>query len=205
MKSSRIGKTALIAAAVTLTASLSVGSALAYFTTYCTAEGSYTLDMGFPETDIDEDVYENGKNITITNTGKYDCYVRVMVYAPDNIMKQVEAEEGWTKGEETDDYWYYTEVLSPKETTSMIRFMYELPKPGDGTAPDTRPEDINIVVVHECVPVLYDEAGIPDRDKSWNNTASIITGETTTEPDTGTETEPGTGGDEEPTTGQEGE
>lgn len=205
MKSSRIGKTALIAAAVTLTASLSVGSALAYFTTYCTAEGSYTLDMGFPETDIDEDVYENGKNITITNTGKYDCYVRVMVYAPDKIMKQVEAEEGWTKGEGTDDYWYYTEVLSPKETTSMIRFTYELPKPGDGTAPDTRPEDINIVVVHECVPVLYDEDGIPDRDESWNNTASIITGETTTEPDTGTETEPGTGGDEEPTTGQEGE
>ena len=102
MKSSRIGKTALIAAAVTLTASLSVGSALAYFTTYCTAEGFYTLDMGFPETDIDEDVYENGKNITITNTGKYDCYVRVMVYAPDNIMKQVEAEVGWTKGDGTD-------------------------------------------------------------------------------------------------------
>lgn len=180
MKSSKIGKTALIAAAVTLTASLSVGSALAYFTTYCTAEGSYTLDMGFPETDIDEEVYNNGKNITITNIGDYDCYVRVKVFAPDNIMTQIEANEGWIKGEGADDYWYYTDVLSPEETTTMIRFEYELPMPGDGTAQDTRPEDINIVVVHECVPVIYDESGNPDRNASWNNTASIITGETTT-------------------------
>ena len=66
MKNSRIGKTALGAAAITLTASLSVGSALAYFTTYCTAQGSYEMRMGFPETIIHEDVTD-GKHITIEN------------------------------------------------------------------------------------------------------------------------------------------
>ena len=89
MKSGRIGKTALLAAALTLTASLSVGSALAYFTSYCTAEGAVAMNMGFTETEIHETV-RDGKHIIIENTGDYDCFVRVKVFAPNDIETSYE-------------------------------------------------------------------------------------------------------------------
>ena len=56
----------LAAAALALTASVSVGSALAYFTTYSTAGGSVQLDMGFTRTEIDETVDNEGKHVVIS-------------------------------------------------------------------------------------------------------------------------------------------
>lgn len=198
MKNSRIGKTALIAAAVTLTASLSVGSALAYFTTYCTAEGSYKMSMGFPETEIHEHV-ESGKHITIENIGQYDCYVRVKAFAPEGVTLNYVPEEdsGWIgygdDGYWEDDYWYYNSILRPGETTPELLIQYIFPEDKDqDPGNDTRPDEINIVVVHECTPVLYDEEGNPYAD--WNN--AVILEE---------HTEPGTGTDTETTTEQEGE
>lgn len=200
MKKSRIGKTALIAAAVTLTASLSVGSALAYFTTYCTAEGSYTMTMGFPETDIEEEVDSAGKHVTIQNTGDYDCFVRVKVFVSSPVdMNASYSGQGWES--RSDGYWYYTPVLTAH--TDSQEFLVSFEYPGGEDAPDS----FDIIVVYESVPVLYNENGEADMELSWNNTASIITGETTTEPDTetGTEIEADAGGDTETTTGQEGE
>ena len=46
----------LTAAALTLTAGLSVGSAMAYFTTYVTAQGGQELSLGFTEVIPDEEV-----------------------------------------------------------------------------------------------------------------------------------------------------
>ena len=194
MKKSGIGKTALVAAAVTLTASLSVGSALAYFTTYCTAEGSYTLKMGFPETDIEEDVIDGVKHVIIKNTGDYDCFVRAKVFvsSPGDVKEKYEG-DGWEQ--RSDGYWYYTPVLAAGTKSQEFLVSFEYPEG------DEQP-DFDIIVVYESVPVLYDENGNPDMNESWSNTASIVTGESTTEPDTGTKTEPDTGDE---TTGQEGE
>ena len=66
MKGRRISRSVILtAAAAALTASLSVGSALAYFTTYCAAEGSVTMNMGFTDTEIDETVDSTGKHVTM--------------------------------------------------------------------------------------------------------------------------------------------
>ena len=46
----------LAAAAVLTVATLSVGSAMAYFSTYVVSEGSQKINLGFSETEIDEKV-----------------------------------------------------------------------------------------------------------------------------------------------------
>ena len=64
----------LAAAAIALTGSLTVGSAMAYFTTYATAGGGVKMNMGFTTTVPDEKIDEKGKHVTIINKGDYDCW-----------------------------------------------------------------------------------------------------------------------------------
>ena len=110
MRNRRIGKAALLTAALALTASLSVGSALAYFTAYCTAQGSQKMSMGFTTTEVDEDVIDDAKHISITNTGEYDCFVRVRVFAPDDISLEYDEEGGESNWVKKGDYWEYVKV-----------------------------------------------------------------------------------------------
>ena len=80
----KLHKKPLIMAAATLalTGTLAVGSAMAYFTTYSTAGGGVKMNMGFTKTVPDEQIKSDGKHVTISNTGKYDCFVRVKAFAP---------------------------------------------------------------------------------------------------------------------------
>lgn len=162
----KLHKKPLIMAAATLalTGTLAVGSAMAYFTTYSTAGGGVTMNMGFTETIPNEEVDENGKHITITNTGDYDCFVRVKAFAPVELTYNA-PDGGWTNG--GDGYWYYDEVLPAGETTSHeLNITYKFP------SGDEKPEEFNIVVIEECTPVLYQEDGTPYAD--WNH---VITGD----------------------------
>lgn len=162
----KLHKKPLIMAAATLalTGTLAVGSAMAYFTTYSTAGGGVTMNMGFTETIPNEEVDENGKHITITNTGDYDCFVRVKAFAPVELTYNA-PDGGWTNG--GDGYWYYDEVLPADETTSHeLNITYKFP------SGDEKPEEFNIVVIEECTPVLYQEDGTPYAD--WNH---VITGD----------------------------
>ena len=96
----------LTAAALTLTAGLSVGSAMAYFTTYVTAQGGQELSLGFTEVIPDEEVSDWTKHIKIENTGDYECYVRVKVFAGSQYQEGLvySDESGkWTPG---DDGYY---------------------------------------------------------------------------------------------------
>ena len=157
----KLHKKPLIMAAATLalTGTLAVGSAMAYFTTYSTAGGGVTMNMGFTETIPNEEVDENGKHITITNTGNYDCFVRVKAFAPVELTYNA-PDGGWTDG--GDGYWYYDEVLPAGETTSHeLNITYKFP------SGDEKPEEFNIVVIEECTPVLYQEDGTPYAD--WNH------------------------------------
>ena len=141
----------LAAAALALTASVSVGSALAYFTTYSTAGGSVQMGMGFARTEIDETVGDGGKHVVISNVGDYDCFVRVKVFA--ELEVAYEPGDGWSQGE--DGYWYYSPVLAAGESTPELLITYEFPEDG---------EEFNIIVVQECTPVIYDESGNPMAD-----------------------------------------
>lgn len=166
MKGRRISRSVILtAAAAALTASLSVGSALAYFTTYCAAEGSVTMNMGFTDTEIDETVDSTGKHVTIRNTGEYDCFVRVRVFAPDITNAGYTPGDGWTQD---GDYWYYTPVLAPGAETSELLVTYDFP---EGEDQEDYPE-FNIVAIYECTPVVYDENGNPYGDWDYVITAS---------------------------------
>ena len=58
----------LAAAALGLTISLSVGSAMAYFTTYAEAEGGYTVSIG-STTKTKEEFSNWTKHVQVENTG----------------------------------------------------------------------------------------------------------------------------------------
>lgn len=146
------------AAALVLTASVSVGTALAYFTTYSTAEGSVSMDMGFTQTEVEETVDSDGKHVTVRNIGDYDCFVRARVFA--EVEVGYEAGDGWSLG--GDGYWYYSQVLGAGESTSELLITYEFPEDG---------EAFDIIVVQECAPVLYDEGGNAYADWDYAVTA----------------------------------
>ena len=63
--------------ALVLIFGLTVGSAMAYFTTYVTAERSIPLNLGATVTVPEEDTDAQPKEIIVYNTGDYDCYVRL--------------------------------------------------------------------------------------------------------------------------------
>ena len=154
----KLHKKPLIMAAATLalTGTLAVGSAMAYFTTYSTAGGGVKMNMGFTKTVPKEDVDENGKHITIENTGDYDCFVRVKAFAPVELTYNAPY-GGWTAGDK--GYWYYDKVLpAGKKTETELNIKYTFP------SGDDKPEEFNVVVIQECTPVLYDESGNPVYD-----------------------------------------
>ena len=145
-------------AALALTGTLAVGSAMAYFTTYTTAGGGVTMNMGFTETIPNETVDKDGKHVTIKNTGDYDCFVRVKAFAPMELTYTADPDKWEAKN---DGYWHYKEVLPAKKSTSTeLNISYKFPEGKD------KPEEFNIVVIQECTPVLYDENGNPYADRN---------------------------------------
>lgn len=156
-------------AALALTGTLAVGSAMAYFTTYTTAGGGVTMNMGFTETIPNETVDKDGKHVTITNTGDYDCFVRVKAFAPMELTYTADPDKWEAKN---DGYWHYKEVLPAKKSTSTeLNISYKFPEGKD------KPEEFNIVVIQECTPVLYDENGNPYAD--WNHVITTEDSKTT--------------------------
>lgn len=146
----RFNKKAIIlaSAALALTGTLTVGSAMAYFTTYTQASGSATVHMGFTQTVPHEELKEKAKHVSIENTGDYDCYVRVKAFSVYEL--EYKDMENW-KYHEDDGYLYYTPILHPGETTTVVEIGVEIPED----------KEFDVVVVQECSPVFYDEEGNP--------------------------------------------
>ena len=146
-------------AACVLSASVFVGSALAYFTAFDTAAGGVDLDLGFTETIPNEKVEDGKKQITLTNTGEYDCYVRLKVLTGDAYKKGVTYSEPdgagkWTPG--TDGYYYYSDIVKPGEVTAQLDVSFLFPTED--------PADFNVIIIQECTPVIFDQNGNPYAD-----------------------------------------
>lgn len=62
--------------AVVLITAVSTKEAMAYFTTYATAQGSLPVTLG-PKTEVHENFKDWTKNIQVENTGDVSVYVRV--------------------------------------------------------------------------------------------------------------------------------
>ena len=152
----------LTAAALMLTAGVSAGRALAYFTTYASASGGGILNLGFtavvPEETFDE--AEWMKHVTIHNTGDYDCYVRARAYAGDRYTLEYPVSAGWSRGD--DGYWYYDRILPAKGETDELLIRIQRPEESG--------EEFNVIIVQEHTAVCYREDGTPYAD--WSMTAN---------------------------------
>ena len=154
---------AMSAAALGMLAVLTIDSASAYFTTYVSAGGSQTVHLG-SQTEIHEDVTNMTKHISITNTSPInDCYVRVKVFHGGQLQVTLTdaSESGglWTYSE-ADGYWYYGPILAAGARTEILDAKI------GGLPEDFDRDSFNVVVIQECTPVIYDEAGNPTAD--WN-------------------------------------
>lgn len=159
----------LVAAALTLTAGLSISSAMAYFTTYAEAKGGVQIHMGFTDTEIEETVESGQKEIQIKNTGDYDCYVRVKALTGDTYKDKIEyvEEDGsgkWTPG--ADGYYYYSDVVAAGEMTSQLNVKITWPAEEEAT-------DFNVIIIQESTQVRYDENGEPYADWEANDAENI--------------------------------
>lgn len=156
----------LTAAALMMTASIGVGSAMAYFTTYAQAKGGVALELGFTDTEVEEDVIDEKKQLQLKNTGDYDCYVRLKAltgaaYASSITYAEKDGSGKWTPG--ADGYYYYSDIVAPGGVTSQLDVGFQFPT--------EEPKDFNIIIIQECTPVLYDEDGNPYAD--WNEIADV--------------------------------
>lgn len=152
----------LAAAALTLTAGISAGSAMAYFTTYAEAAGGVTLDMGFTETKPKEEFSNWTKRLSVENTGDYECFVRVKALAGEKYMSSLtysDEDNKWQPG--ADGYYYYADPVAPGAITSELHIRIN----------DVQEEEesFNVVVVQECTKVLYDADNNPYAD--WTQIA----------------------------------
>lgn len=162
----RYGKVMVMsAAALAMTAALTIQSASAYFTTYVEASGGEVVSLG-ATTEIEEEQVTNlTKHVSVyNNSGVNECFVRVKVFSGNQVTCTPVENNNWTSGE--DGYWYYGPVLGPKAKTDILDVKIELKDPEEA------PDSFNVVVIQECTPVIYDEEGNPKAD--WN---SVIKGD----------------------------
>lgn len=148
---------ALGAGAFLLTAGISAGTAMAYFTTYTQVSGTVPLSLGEIETIPDEEVTDWEKRVTIENTGDMECFVRVRAFAGSQYQDSlVYSGENWSLA--ADGYYYYREILSPGERSGELRIAIDNMESG---------QSFNVIVVQESAPVIYDEKGNPAGD--WDH------------------------------------
>lgn len=155
----KYGKLAgMTAAALGMTAALTLEGASAYFTTYVSAGGSQVVRLG-SSTEIHEDVSQMTKHISIENaSAENDCFVRVKVfYGGDLEVVYSDTENNWYEGEA--GYWYYRPILPAAQTTTGLDVKINVPEGYDR-------DSFNVVVIQECTPVVFDGTGNPTADWS---------------------------------------
>lgn len=157
----------LFAATIAMILATTTESAMAYFTTYATAEGGYVIHLG--DTYIEEDVDGWIKRANVRNDGQ-PAYVRVTAFAGEEYTLEFTYDPDlWSilddnkDGIPDDGYYYYNEILYTGGTTDVIEIAISgIPtKPNDG-------DHFNVIVICESTPVLYDPNGVPYPD--WDLT-----------------------------------
>ena len=148
----------LAALAVVLVLCSTIGTSLAYFTTYTTARGGYIIKSS---PDIDEKFVNKQKDIVIKNAaGASPIFVRVKVFSGSDFKLTYSPGAGWVEKE--DDYWYYSEPLLGGDETSSLIAAIEAPERLEDS------DEFNVVVIYESVLAVYDENGNPNENDSWN-------------------------------------
>ncbi|MBR4472910.1 MAG: hypothetical protein IKS55_04660 [Oscillospiraceae bacterium] len=162
--------------AVLLVLCSSIGSAIAYFTTFASARGGYVIQLG-GKTEITERIVENRKIISIKNTpekpedaGKYPVFVRVKAFTDSdgvlddssNALYPGNSDALWERDGE--NCWRYRKALYAGEETEPA-FTIDV-----SSNRRLKPEEtmiLDVVVVYESVPAVFTDDGSPDLDTAW--------------------------------------
>ncbi|MBQ9250334.1 MAG: hypothetical protein IJ179_08190 [Oscillospiraceae bacterium] len=147
--------------AVVLILGSSIGTAVAYFTTYAETKGGYVIRLG-GETEIEEEFSDWTKHVVITSReNSSPVFVRVKAVSGKHYPLEISG-SGWSLG--AGDYWYYNDVLPGGSQTSQLDIAIK-----DVPASEAREGDeIDVAVVYECVLAIYKADGSPDPDTAWN-------------------------------------
>ena len=148
----------LVTAAAVLALAAGAQSALAYFTTYATAKGGYTI-LG-ETTSLEESFANWTKRVRVSNTGSLPCYVRVRAFCGSRYTLTFTG-EGWT--ESADGCWYYNAIVPAGGASSELDIAI-------GNVPADEAESFNVIVVQEAAAVRYAAGGTPYAD--WSQTLS---------------------------------
>ena len=138
--------------AVIMVLSVSIGPALAYFSTYTVAEGKKPIKV-VPDTTINEDVAsETLKSVTVTNAGNAPCFVRAKAFAPAGVTLGTAGGNGWS-AQNGEGFWVYGEVLMPGESTGKL----VIPISGIPAAANEG-DSLNIAVVYESTTAIWNDS-----------------------------------------------
>ena len=142
--------------AVIMVLSVSIGPALAYFSTYTVAEGKKTVKV-VPDTTITEKTRtESQKVLFVKNSGDAPCFVRAKAFAPAGVTLGTAGGNGWS-AQNGEGFWVYGKVLMPGETTEEL----EIPISGiPATANEGANEgdSLNIAVVYESTTAIWNDS-----------------------------------------------
>lgn len=164
MKKIKLNKYICLAVvAITLIAGVCVENAMAYFTTYVTAEGQVTMNLGFTETVPNDNVVNKTKTVSVTNNDDFPCFVRLKVFVGDLFAGDIEITggAGWSLD---NGYYVYDNELQPGETTND--FVIDLTKAMGYQPTEDDIDEFNVIVIQESTPVLYTEEGVSYADWS---------------------------------------
>lgn len=163
----------------------SIGTAMAYFTTFVTAKGGYVLQLG-NRTEITEKYDKGLKVLSITNTGAaggYPVFVRVRAFAGDDYILTPVADSTDSETAKwiinpsfeniSNDFWYYKEAIYGTESTTNLQIQIVH---ADKTKEWQDGDERNIIVVYESTPAIYKSTGEPDFETAWSsdNTVKVV-------------------------------
>ena len=156
----RTSKILFLLAAVLVLGSAVGGSAWAYFTTYASAKGGYTIALG-ERTEIQEEFSNWTKHVTITSEAdSQSVYVRVKAFCGSSYQLVYSDGTGkWTPGD--DGWYYYSDIVPGGGSTDTLDIRIE-----NVPADVKDPASFNVAGVYETTPVQYQADGTPYAD--WN-------------------------------------
>ena len=164
----KLNRKILATAAIVLPLYVGAGSALAYFTDSVSSAGGYAVEVGAPNTDIEEGFVGWTKDVRVTNNGDVPVYVRVKAFKGSQYSLSYSGEK-WIDGK--DGYYYYDAILKKGDRTepSLKIKIDGVPQ----NAIDKNKDAFNVVVVYERAPVKYDKTtGDPlpwSSEEIWKN------------------------------------